>query len=161
MTGFPSTYEMNVGLTAHGYALNVNSKCKEGAIAFLRYLMSEECQQNKLNVFRISPLDFQGGMPIRWTAIDYMLGKSTNLRKEEGSCERDGIRYEYDPLDESDVEQIRYLFEHAHVGTHDGPSFGNIIYEEMPAYINGDKTVQQVAEIIHRRMQLYIDETCK
>lgn len=35
----------------------------------------------------------------------------------------------------------------------------NILFEELASFWNGDKSAEETAEIIHRRVQLYLDET--
>ena len=35
----------------------------------------------------------------------------------------------------------------------------SIVWEEAEAYINGDKSAEEVAGIIHSRIQLYLDES--
>jgi primosomal protein N' len=69
-----------------------------------------------------------------------------------------GMTVEFYAISQEEADQINALINSIeHIATNDD-SLLNIINEEAAYYFSGEKTVDQVAEIIQSRMTIYINE---
>lgn len=115
---------------------------KDGAWAFIEYLLSEEGQ------------DWYGeeyhAFPVREDAFDTYLSRSYARTRN----------YEYDEPDETAEKEIRKMLKYAKPAQ-DGNAgkITIIINEELQAYLDNAKTAEQTAAIIQSRVQMYLDET--
>lgn len=115
---------------------------KDGAGAFIEYLLSEEGQ------------DWYGeeyhAFPVREDAFDTYLSRSYARTRN----------YEYDEPDETAEKEIRKMLKYAKPAQ-DGNAgkITIIINEELQAYLDNAKTAEQTAAIIQSRVQMYLDET--
>lgn len=121
--------------------MNTHSEYKEGAWAFLEFLLSEEMQSwnsMEMNVF-----------PVREDAFDRNIsGAFYNSRGELVT------------MSGEEKESLRKLVDNAYLHTYRiyDPTY-DIVWEECGAYFAGDRTARETAEIIQNRVQLYLDET--
>lgn len=123
------------------FAIYSDSPNKEGAWAFLEYMLSEE-EQSWYGAD-------SAGFPVRKSAFDVYLRKPYSPVYKMAD----------ENVSEETAEMIRQVMEHIHVEQSAVTGeLNNIIYEEMQAYFAGDKTVEQCVEIIQNRAQLYLDE---
>ncbi len=116
-------------LTGNVLGINQNSTCKDGAVDFIEYLLSEEQQTYLADSMREEKA--LGGYPVMQKMLESAFGKS-NLRD---------IVWNGEVFDQSGTEEI-----------------WNILLEETGAYRTGDKTAQEVMDVVHNRVQLYLDE---
>lgn len=133
-----------------GGVLAVNRKVSdpEAVAAFFEYLLGEEMQDSnwmisERSILKISSEDIEyreedGERKAYW--------KDQELRiKEDGTTTFD----DYAAFLESCVPSPVIAEE---------DFIKSIVWEEAEAYINGDKSAEEVAGIIHSRVQLYLDE---
>ncbi len=141
-------------ITNNIYGINSASKCKEGAWEFIEYILSEEWQE------AISESDFPvrtdmfdavleaAQLPKESDRIVYFTNSYTNERKEgypEFTAEyASHLRFMADNMYLDDTMQIRTVQE--------------IVIEEIQSYFYGDKTADEVAEIIQNRIMLFLNE---
>lgn len=124
------------------YAIYSKSKCKEGAWAFLEFLLSEEQQSwsasgpGSLKVF-----------PANRNALERYLTRSASEEEEAEGMEEAR-------------KAVRYMLEHAHPSQIDGRNseIFYIIEEELEAFLRGDKSLEDTANVIQRRASVYMDE---
>lgn len=124
------------------YAIYAKSECKEGAWAFLEFLLSEEEQSwsesgsGSLKVF-----------PANRNALERYLTRSVSEEEEAEGMEEAR-------------EAVRYMLEHAHPSQIDGRNRAifYIIEEELEAFLRGDKSLEDTADVIQRRASVYMDE---
>lgn len=116
------------------------SPCKDGAWAFLEFVLSEE-QQSWYGSER-------GGFPVRKDAFEAYLRKPYNpLYHMEG-----------EDTSEEMAERLRNVMEHLRLDSFTSTGeIDKIIHEEIQAFFAGDKTVEQCVEIIQNKAQLYLD----
>lgn len=122
-------------------AIYSESSCKEGAWAFIEYLLTEEAQTWYGSSYR--------GFPVRRDAFEaYLARRYHPVYTFQGDIH----------LAEND-ELFYYMAEHmkCESSVYYSP-IGDIISEELPAFFNGDKTAKEVAQVIQSRAQLYLDE---
>lgn len=122
-------------------AIYSNSTNKEGAWAFLEFVLSEEEQSWYGTEY--------GGFPVRQNAFEVYLTKSYHpFYHMEGEV-----------ISEETSERIRYMMEHIYPEqSMAGGELSKIINEEIQAFFAGDKTVEECVEIIQNRAQLFLDE---
>lgn len=153
--GFPREDGKGTYLTNSSFVVNANSKCKEGAKEFIKFLMSEDMQ--KRNVDYANSQREDGAMPVSIKALDYLVEKAQMKIKGEHYLMFNDVKFKAIPLNDEQVEQYYRLIDHSTtIGNY--PPYCNIIDEELPAYLNGDKSLDEVTQIIHKRVQLYLDE---
>lgn len=136
--GYPSQdgipcHEM---ITNWKLTINSASENKEGAWAFLEFLLSEEIQGQGYTDYR--------SFPVRKEAFE----KQIEAAKEEGYLSN-----------AEDEAAFRNLILHSRMeqsGLDD--SMIRIIYEESGAFFAGDKTAEETAAVIQNRMELYLKE---
>lgn len=156
--GFPTeSRNGNAIIPNSQIALSARSGCQEGAWEFIRYYLTDEYQEG---------LDYQ--FPVK---------KSALAKLEQEAMERpyweydDGTKEYYDetywiydkeviidPMTKEEATEFtEFLSSLTLVGSYD-QSVSEIINEEAQAFFEGQKTAQQVADIIQSRVQLYISE---
>ena len=62
------------------------------------------------------------------------------------------------PLTTEQKEQVMYMLEHATITNYALNEIWEIIQEETEPFFQGDKSAKEVADILHNRVQLYLNE---
>lgn len=146
--GFPTEAESGSYWNCYnGIAVNAQTENREIIDEFLRYVMSEENQRET------------GGMMVRkdvmrdnviwadWSnSYEYYCG---NRSYKPLVTKKDGSTY---------VEDYIALLDSCVASPTEADEIRAIIEEETPAYFNGDKDVETVADIIQSRARLYLKE---
>ncbi len=164
--GFPSGDDRPGGKLSGSYvAVNQSCTYPEGAIAFIRYLLSEEVQDR---VGENAAAEIESiGFPVRKTSFDKMFAKAEELQNSSrhmytpAACyDEEGGKYEYtvEPLNEEELKKLKQLLLDARVPETGAADIERIIWEEAGAYLHGDASAQAVCDIIQSRVQLYLDE---
>ncbi|MCM1303597.1 MAG: extracellular solute-binding protein [Lachnospiraceae bacterium] len=139
--GYPSEdgpqYLMNA---SQQLAIYRNSECKEGAWAFIEFLLSEQ-EQTWYG-------DKHSAFPVRKDAFEAYLARpysaSNNVRGDDPGA---------------GAEDLAYMAEHMHpMGSISRSELWTIIQEEVPYLFEGDKDAREVAEVIQNRASLYLKE---
>lgn len=164
--GYPSEDGRNIKITAEDiYGIPSLAKNKEGAWAFLEYYLSQ-------------PQDVQGIFPARKDAFEEALQRDLLHEgyevNEEGILVLEGTNtplysggsngWTFSPgeIRQEDIETVKEMISRA------GHSFKDnyteimwlkIMAEEDGAWFNGQKSLQDVADIIAGRLQMYLDES--
>jgi multiple sugar transport system substrate-binding protein len=119
-------------------SIRANSNQKEGAWAFLEYLLSAEYQ------------DSAGYLSVRIDSFEKALSAKQIHRFQDNT------------ITEENKELLLYLIENAYWSTTyftaEHNTIRNIIYEEAAPFWTGDNTAEQVAEIIQNRVSLVLKE---
>lgn len=120
-------------------AIYAKGKCREGAWAFLEFLLSEEQQSWSESSAKVFPAN-------RNALERYLAGSASEEEEDEGMKEA--------------REAVRYMLEHAHPDQMDGRNreIYAIIIEELPAFLLGDKSLEDTAKVIQSRASLYMGE---
>lgn len=164
--GFPTEDDMH-GSRLSGCYVAVNQSCTypEGAIAFIRYLLSEEVQ-DRMGENAAAEIE-SIGFPVREASIDKMFANAEELQNNSSYmympatlCDEEGVRYDYtvEPLDAEELKKLKQLLLTARVPEPGAVDIERIIREEAGAYLHGDASAQAVCDIIQSRVQLYLDE---
>ena len=148
--GIPTEDRAGNLLTTFGSALAITTSCKDkaGAWTFIRSLYSTKYQEAQYQ------------LPVIQTAFDKKLADS--MKKDENSggmaMGMGDFEVQFGPTTQDEADAIVAMVESIrHTATSD-ESLMNIINEEAGAFFSGEKTVDQVADIIQSRMTIYINE---
>jgi len=158
--GFPSdTGSGNVAQINGGLAMTTSCKSKDGAWQFLRVLLSEDYQEN-----------LSWGYPISQKAFDAKLAEAMKQEyttdengnqvpvSNGGMSMGDGLTVDFYAITQEEADQIVNLINSVDRTAVYDQSLLDIITEESAYYFSGEKTVDQVADIIQSRMSIYINE---
>lgn len=136
-----------------GYMLTVNAQAEEREIIeeLLAFLYSEDCQMDALA---------NSGIIVRRDLlVDSVVGYvdwSDTPKQKLGPYSWADL--EPKPDGSTYLEEYLELLDHC-VAAPTGPEeIEAILSEEIPAFFHGDKDAEAVAEIVQRRVQLYLDE---
>ena len=166
--GYPSETEgPNYGISnSMAYVINSQSEVKEGAWAFLEYLVL--LQQGSYGLrFDFPTLKSvledkfeEATIPKIMLDMEYnevekpLFSQGSDITKEGG-----GIMYEVYAVKEEELEPLRYIIDNARYldESLSGVIYG-IISEEISALFAGGKTAEDTAQTIQNRVQLYLNE---
>lgn len=146
--GFPS--ESGIGcvmVPLGGIGILERSSHKEEAWEFLKYLLSEKSQDEIGSAY---------GFPVRESSLQKRM-------EEDSKREGNGIGwidFEYSalPCSEKEVALVRTLIDQARPYVYCGKEVYAIIEEEAAAYFAGQKSAEETADAIQRRVSIYIAE---
>lgn len=120
------------------YALNSKSKNKDGAAAFMQYLLSQEVQ----NVMT------EEKFPVRREALSKSIA---NAKEEDEDISTFTLTDRYEDV-------LWNLLNNAKPKGRRYSAILNILYEETGAYFDGNRSAAEVAKFVQNRVQLYLDE---
>lgn len=155
-------------------AINSNALCKEGAWAFLEYLLTGDLQSNyDYSRFPVKRSGFEELVQheLEEGSLLYEFGSDVAYRNIVAKAGTDDeyrtlvlaamyaeeYKAKYD-LTEEKVEEIRQLMENSRTFPVHTQEILYIIAAEAGAYYAGQKNIEEVCRIIQNRVQLYLDE---
>lgn len=168
--GFP-TLDGSVGCVMNAsngsYGMNAKSSHKEGAWAFLESTLSES-GANRM---------FSNGLPTRKEKMEAtieealqvtyvtdengepMLDEQGNqIRESKGGWSSNDFSVEYYGATQEQVDAIMALIDVAKPAAENDSQILNIVTEEAAPYFEGQKTLDEVVNIIQSRVQIYVSE---
>ena len=137
-------------------AISASTKHKDGAWAFVKSFLSEEYQDS---------LDYT--FPIRESSFDKMAQASTEKQYDIVNGEKvEREEYYYigdeeiilEPLSKKDAEYLKSFIKSLVIVASYNDDIINIVTEEASAYFSGQKSAQEVADIIQSRVSIYVNE---
>lgn len=165
--GYPSENGTGSRFVASGdtsaLAISSQSKHKDAAWEFLSTFIDEEFQD------RIATEGMYAGFPIRKSSLQKMYEKAMSPRtfvNWEGveEPEQHGGYYDMDierpfyEASQEDIDAVNSIIENAEPEPFRDETVINIINEEKESYYSGDKTAEEVADIIENRLGIYVAE---
>uniref|UniRef100_UPI004056340F ABC transporter substrate-binding protein n=1 Tax=Acetatifactor sp. TaxID=1872090 RepID=UPI004056340F len=156
--GFPTaTGNGSIIMGSESYVLSAKSKNLEGAWDFLRYYLTEEYQKS-----------LEWGFPVVKSVFDE---KAKEALARPYWIDENGEKVEYDnyftingesvilePLNQEQLDQLIDVVTSANKRYYYNEDIQNIITEEAEAFFEGQKTAQEVVQIIQSRAQIFVDE---
>jgi multiple sugar transport system substrate-binding protein len=136
------------------FGINNNSKHKNEAWDFIKYLVSDEAQNTGL-LF---------GLPINKSAINVEI-KRTQESISKGNVKgaiitKDGGTKKADQLTQEDIDAFNNMV--SQINSYDNSDQGTevikIVKEETKAFFSGQKTAEEVAKLIQNRVTTYLRE---
>lgn len=161
--GFPTTGGSGSSIMANGTtaAMNANGENKDGVWEFLRFNLLPERQENIQSA--------NSGFPIIKSALEkkfeddmkteyYEDVDGTQKEQPKGTWSTGDFQVDVYAVTQEQVDAVRNIIDNAcYERSFDSEVFG-IAEEEAAAYFDGQKTAQEVAEIIQSRAQIYVNE---
>lgn len=153
-----------------GIAMTTKCKDKDGAWAFMRQLVMPQEEEGR----RV----YYGDFPVNKEAFDakmaqdmeknYVLDEKGEVMKDENGNPIEESKGSYwvegqEPIemyaaDQADYDKFMELYNAVDSVYGYDEEIYNIVREEALAYFNGDKTVQDAAQLIQSRVNLYVNE---
>lgn len=137
--GFPVESGNGTFVDGKGFAINSASPCKEGARAFMEYLLTPEKQLALWRETDALPADLQ---VLESIMTDYV----PELLSEEN------------PYGEEEVSQYIQILKNSKTQGKQYDEIINILYDETSSYYEGNRDPWEVARILQNRVQLYLNE---
>ena len=168
--GYPRAEGNGIYVNTKELYLNTNSEKKEGAKAFLRYLISEKEQQKFITYDSTQQMREEGitvltghivQFPVSLKAYDSLVelelekDKNNVIYTDTGTIQIDALY-----TDEM-IEQFYFMLEHARAKDDNVEAIIDMIYEELTPYFEGKLTAEEAAQKLDNRVQLYLDERVK
>ncbi len=145
------------------YALSAKSKNLDEAWNFMRYYLTDEYQDDldSLNYFAVKKDSFyeQSKKAMEKRYWEYTDENGETVREyEDMSVWINGEAVPYEPLSQEQVDELIAFIESVHNPYYYNEQIMKIINEEIDGYFTGDKPAKDVADVIQRRVQIYVDE---
>lgn len=129
--------------------LNANAANRDGAWEFVKFLLSEGAQEKLTEVA-------MGFMPVKRSVFE------TLMEQEMANGPRDYLAQETmiikGSLTRERVDEIEAFLESARALPYRTEPILELIQEESREYFNGSKSIEQVADSIENRVQMYLNE---
>ncbi len=160
LLGFP-TYDARGPVVANynsvAVAADLSSAEEEACLEFVSLLLDDDTQYT---------LGVEAGIPINRNAFTEVAEDFVDQHNYElehyysGYTEADFIYYGIDPtpVDYSRIEDFEELISSTSAWITTDAAVNAIIREEIPAFFEGDKTLDQVIEVVQNRVQTLLDE---
>lgn len=162
--GYPSNVKNGAAIRMNtDIGIYAKSENQEGAWAFLRTLLTEEYISGGQNNWYMS------GFPLRKDCLENEIQKVTATERYtdkfgheidplNSTWGYDTLEVEIKPLTEKEVSMIRKLIDSADHLISAQEEVIDIILEEADSYFNGQKSKEEVTEIIQNRVSTYVNE---
>ena len=159
--GFPTnggngSYVMSSGT----YVLSAKSKNLDEAWNFMRYYLTDEGQEKvsyfpvQKDIFLEKSKEAMKRPTYEWTDEN----GETHVEEQDMSIYINGEQVKYDPLNQEQLDKLIAFIESVHNPYYYNEEVMNIINEEIDGFFTGQKPAADVADIIQRRVQNYVDE---
>lgn len=138
------------------YALAAKSANLEGAWQFVRYYLTEEYQK-EVTYFPVNKaLFFEESLD----AMERPYWEDENGEKQyyDNTMYINGEEITIPPLSQEQLDQVTDYIQSVNNRYYYNEDIANIVNEEMGAFYSGQKSAQDVADVIQRRVQIYVDE---
>jgi ABC-type glycerol-3-phosphate transport system substrate-binding protein len=158
--GYPTESGSGIFFSPSGaLCISAKSKHKEGAFAFISYLLSDAYQKGDENGYRY-------GIPVNKAAIEAMIVTATTPLPGEtattsvNSWGWDDLNVQIFAAKNANYVDTFWDLLNRASGYRGGyeTQINTIIQEETEAFFAGQKTAQEVAEIVQSRVQIYVNE---
>lgn len=160
-TGFPTdTGNGSYIMSSTTYALSAKSKHQDEAWNFMRYYLTEEGQEN-VSYFPVQKkifLEKSKAAKERRTWEWEDENGETHTEYEQMNIWINGESIPYEPLSQEQLDGLIAFIESVHNPYYYNEEVMKIIDEEIEGYFTGQKPAADVADVIQRRVQNYVDE---
>ena len=152
--GFP-TEDEGSGSLILGDTIAINQACPsvDGAVEFLKYLLSEEVQVRTTENLAYT------SFPVTKDALEqFFVSLKKDYKVPEELSHYGDFEFQEIPFSDEKINALRELFMTARPVNDESSKLMNIIEEELSNYISGNKSAKDVMDIVQNRAQLYLDE---
>lgn len=160
--GYPRESGSGIYMEAQRLYLNRNAESKDGALDFLRYLVSEEGQRWYMDYNSLGYEQMLYGSWMRMSVRRSLVQKGLELYQsqdhEKSTYSIGGISYHPEKLDEEQVETFWWILDNAYPAVFCSDDIWFIVEEELQPYFSGMRSAEEAAATLHSRVQVYLDE---
>ncbi|MCR5701297.1 MAG: hypothetical protein K6G76_04025 [Lachnospiraceae bacterium] len=142
------------------YAIYSKSSAKDGAWEFIRTLMTKDYQADGGHIWN-NPTNkdaFEAYMKTKTTTEKYTDDYGNEIEPYQSSWGWDDMEIEIGPLSKEQEQVYRDLINNTTKVAESDEEVMNIINEEAKNYFNGQKSVDETADIIQNRVTTYVNE---
>mgnify|MGYP000010603797 FL=1 len=134
-----------------GVCINSASKEKDACWSFIEYSLAHLDTES----------GFIFGFPVKTVDLEAMFEKKLKEQDKSYNMTWDDVEITVDRVTDNDIEMLRKLIGEIDSIASDrqNTSLMNIITEEAEAYFKGQKTLNEVTDIIQSRATIYVNET--
>ena len=167
LIGFPSENGDGTGVIYADISVAISSKCKhkEAAFEFIKLLLSEDYQDPSENaayiwefpILRSSLEKLAESSMEKPYWIDYETGEKV-YEDETYYSDKEGRNIPIDPISRERVDYAIAFIEKADHCPNSQKGIINLVNEDAAAFFSGQKTVDEVCEIIQDRVSIYVGE---
>ncbi len=139
------------------FALSARSKNLDGAWDFVRYYLTDEYQKETGNM----PVNKALFLEKAQEALQrpYYIDYDTKEKVEyDDTFWMNGEKIKLPPMNQEQIDQATEFIQSVDRRGYNNSDILNIINEEVEAFYSGQKSAQDVADVIQRRAQLFVDE---
>ncbi len=149
MIGYPGKDDDGVRIVTNGCAMSISEQCEHKDVAwqFIKTFISEEYQNSELI----------WGIPTTQAGLDNFIYEAQHMEGEHGYSWDDVEMSITDATDE-EVAEFLAIVEKADELQYQDIAIQKIIEEEVAPYFEGQKSVDEVADIIQSRIDIYLKE---
>lgn len=159
--GYPCS-DRNGNYVSFTSRLGVSSKSdyKEEAWEFLRYFMSKEYQGGVMSMMHLPTRKdcFDLWIEAQTAEEDYTNEMGRKIIVNRYTADIDGVPYEVAPLTKEQAEQYVDMVNRAVKPAEWDSHIMDIVLEEAGAYFTGDKNIDNVVNVIQKRVKIYVSE---
>ena len=153
LSSMPSVEQGIYNFTPRGlYGINASSPNQEIAWEFIQSLLSEDMQSDMMQM---------NGFPVNKTALQNIIENEIAEGSKEGM--RSVIatptkQVEIKPLSREEYDAFTAKFDHLNRVSAPDANIINILDEELPTFFSGQKSAEDVAELIQNRVETILNE---
>lgn len=166
LLGYPREDGNGCYLYGRELYVNANSKCKEGAKEFLRFLISREEQMRYVRYDTYEEMEYLGeGMSLYGYRADFPVYKDAMevvFQRRRRQDKKNYLVYLDGPvslkMDERMEADFYNIVNNAKPGRFRADDIADVVYEELQPYFEGSVSAKEAAGKLHERVQLYLNE---
>lgn len=156
--GFPAPDKNGNAMNFNmNFAISAKSKNQDAAWNFIRYFLTDEYQDQLEYCLpvKISSLEASA---VKAQSRPYYEDENGNKVEYDNSYYLNGEEVIIPPMTQEETDKVMNFIKSVNHVMDYNNSISGIITEESEAYFTGQKTAQEVADIIQSRVQIYVNE---
>ncbi len=137
---------------AEAYSMLAGTRHPEGALAFIKFVLSQDASTNNV---------FSYGIPVRTSQMDAYFAKYLTPEynmEGNGLSYGDDWTYTYHAVTQDEILKMREIISMAKPVDEHFQQIYEIIDEEAQPFYNGQKSVDEVVSVIQSRVSIYVNE---
>lgn len=150
--GYPSPQGGQYQICVDSFYINAASPHAEGALDFLQYLLAEEQQRRLVTGY--------GGFPVKQELLETLWKEAKEELVKEIRYEEGDLAYGARLMTDEEERIFWEMLEHP-IYWHWQNDIWDIVQEEALPFFYGEKSAEEVADVIDGRVQIYLDESAK
>ena len=160
--GMPSSDRLGPSLKiTNSVAVSASTDCKDGCLEFAKSLLTDGVQEG----YGKNALNTPVNIAAYETSSSAMIAQYNKLRETMISIGMNAYELKQMGMmcavDENAIANYAEIIKTASVVIRSDPAIAMIVREEIPAYLGGQKSLDEVVEIINNRVNTYVSERSK